>query len=185
MSKYRCLKEQTIEIDEFKIIPIRFEDRYEIMKWRNDQIYHLRQSKILTFQDQDLYFKNIISQNYDKEYPEQLLFSFLENNTLIGYGGMVHLNWIDKNAEISFLINTELEFKYFDKYLTCFLRLIEKVAFLDLNLHKLYTYAYDLRPHIYSIFESEKYYKEAILKEHVYYNKQFIDVVIHAKINLK
>jgi cytochrome b involved in lipid metabolism len=31
------------------------------MKWRNEQMYHLRQSKALTPQEQDYYFENVIS----------------------------------------------------------------------------------------------------------------------------
>jgi hypothetical protein len=36
---------------------------------------------------------------------ESLLFSFLKNGECIGYGGLVHINWIDQNAEISFMID--------------------------------------------------------------------------------
>lgn len=184
MLNYKCLNQQVFEIDAYKIIPIRLEDRYEIMKWRNDQMYHLRQNKNLTPQDQDLYFENVVSKLFDEENPEQILFSFLENNSLIGYGGMVHINWQNKNAEISFLLNSQLESKCFENYFTIFLRLIENVAFVNLKFHKLYTYAYDLRPKLYEVLEAENFIKEAVLKEHIYFHHTFIDVVIHYKINL-
>ena len=38
---------------QYKIVPIRYEDRFDIMKWRNEQMYHLRQSKPLTEEDQE------------------------------------------------------------------------------------------------------------------------------------
>ena len=101
-SEYICLKNQSYEQNGFSIVPIRYEDRLEIMKWRNDQIYHLRQDKPLTEKDQNLYFKNTIAKLFQKENPNQILFSFLRENICIGYGGLVHINWIDKNAEISF-----------------------------------------------------------------------------------
>jgi hypothetical protein len=41
--------------------------------------------------------------------PNQILFSFLEENKCIGYGGLVHINWNDINGEISFIIDTKLE----------------------------------------------------------------------------
>ena len=66
-------------------------------------------TKKLTVEDQDAYFENIISTLFDQEQPKQILFSFLKDNKFIGYGGLVHINWIDKNAEISFLMNTEEE----------------------------------------------------------------------------
>jgi hypothetical protein len=46
---------------------------------------------------------------FEQQQPSQLLFSFLENDKCIGYGGLVHINWIDSNAEISFIMNTQLE----------------------------------------------------------------------------
>jgi len=117
MIKYKCLNQNEFNFNEYKIVPIRFEDRLDIMKWRNEQIYHLRQVKPLTIDDQNNYFNNVISKLFEQEKPNQLLFSFLKNDVCIGYGGLVHINWIDKNAEISFIMNTELEEDYFEKKL--------------------------------------------------------------------
>lgn len=155
------------------------------MKWRNEQIYHLRQDRPLTFQDQNNYFLNIVNNLFEQEKPKQILFSFLEKNVCIGYGGLVHINWVDRNAELSFILETKLENDYFAYYLSIYLKLIERVAFLDLNLHKIYSYAFDVRPHLYPILESEGFDKDAILKEHCFFNGEFKDVVIHFKINQK
>ena len=46
--QYLCLNNQTFRSGDFSIVPIRHEDKYKIMKWRNDQIFHLRQTKRLT-----------------------------------------------------------------------------------------------------------------------------------------
>ncbi|MDC1244558.1 GNAT family N-acetyltransferase, partial [Crocinitomicaceae bacterium] len=143
------MKNQSYEQNGFSIVPIRYEDRLEIMKWRNDQIYHLRQDKPLTEKDQNLYFKNTIAKLFQKENPNQILFSFLRENICIGYGGLVHINWIDKNAEISFVIDTKLESEYFITLWRSFITLLEKVAFEEILLHKIFTYAYDLRPQLY------------------------------------
>ena len=114
INKFKILSKDIYEYNEFSIVPLRFEDRYLIMNWRNEQMYHLRQSDILTIEKQDKYFKEVISKNFEEDKPSQILFSFLYNNECIGYGGLVHINWTDQNAEISFLINTELEKKYFE-----------------------------------------------------------------------
>lgn len=179
---YKALDKNSFSKDGFSIVPIRFEDRFKIMKWRNEQMYHCRQSSLLTKQDQENYFKNVIANLFDKENPDQILFSYLKGSELIGYGGLVHINWIDKNAEISFLMNTELEKNEFKIHWGIYLDLIEQVAFKDLDLHKLFVYAFDLRPHLYEAIEAKSFIKEAILKEHCFYKDQFIDVVIHSKI---
>jgi RimJ/RimL family protein N-acetyltransferase len=180
---YVVLNQQQFYYSDFKLVPIRYEDRYDIKKWRNEQLYHLRQTKPLTKEDQDKYFNEVISKLFDQEQPDQLLFSFLEKEICIGYGGLVHINWIDKNAEISFIMNTALEKDHFQQYWSIYLELIEKVGFQHLNLHKLYVYAFDLRPHLYNTLEGNDYFFDASLKEHCRFGGNFIDVVIYSKIN--
>ncbi|MCB0745745.1 MAG: GNAT family N-acetyltransferase, partial [Ignavibacteriae bacterium] len=153
------------------------------MQWRNEQIYHLRQKSVLTEQDQEYYFNEVVAKLFEQTKPEQILFSYLKNGECIGYGGLVHINWLDKNAEISFLMKTELEEIEFHQHWKIFLELIEQVAFNELDIHKLYTYAFDLRPHLYEVLESAEYYRDAVLKEHCFFNNSFKDVIIHSKIN--
>ena len=174
MRSYNCLKTNLYQSDGFSIVPIREEDKLAIMNMRNEQIYHLRQNKPLKPVDQDNYFTNVISKLFDTDQPNQILFSFLKNGVFAGYGGLVHINWIDKNAEISFIMKTELEKEFFSKYWSIYLQLIEQVAFDELNLHKIFVYAFDLRPHLYETLEENNFMREAELKEHCYY-KLFSD----------
>jgi RimJ/RimL family protein N-acetyltransferase len=183
MKSYNSLEEQVFELDNFKLVPLRFEDRLDILKWRNDQIYHLRQNKPLTIEDQENYFNNVVEKLFDQEHPNQILFSLLENDICIGYGGLVHINWIDKNAEISFIMDTTLENSDFHINWVKYLTLIEKVAFEDLKIHKIFTYAFDLRPHLYLALEDVNFIEEARLKEHFFFDGKYRDVVIHSKIN--
>jgi RimJ/RimL family protein N-acetyltransferase len=182
MREYKCLSKQTYSFNEYRIVPIRDEDRYYIMQWRNEQIYHLRQSKPLDKESQDNYFNNIISKFFEKENPEQILFSYLKNGIFMGYGGLVHINWIDKNAELSFIMNTNEE-SNFNLHWSNFLTLIEFAAFEDLKIHKIYTFAFDIRPQLYLVLEQNGFYKEATFKEHCFFDKKFIDVIVHSKIN--
>tara|TARA_B110000046_G_C12932489_1_gene372074 strand:- start:522 stop:1076 length:555 start_codon:yes stop_codon:yes gene_type:complete len=184
MNSYLSLSHQVFLNENFKLVPIRFEDRIDIMNWRNEQIYHLRQDKLLTIDDQDYYFENIINELFKEEKPNQLLFSFLQNDVCIGYGGLVNINWNDKNAEISFIMDTKLEKDYFNFHWSEFLKLIEEVAFKELNFHKIFTYAFDLRPQLYITLENSGFFQDARLKGQCLYSHKFIDVVIHSKINL-
>jgi len=180
MREYRALTQQTYKNGEFEIVPIRYEDRLEIMKWRNDQIYHLRQSELLTIDKQEAYFNNTIAPLFNEEKPNQILFSFLEGNECIGYGGLVHINWIDKNAEVSFVMDTDLEELLFEKFWTEFLNLIKQPAFKDLNLRKIYTYAFDVRIKLYPALESAGFSFDARLREHCFVGEQFRDVLVHS-----
>jgi RimJ/RimL family protein N-acetyltransferase len=183
MKFYKALSKQIYKVDDFSIVPIRFEDRLKIMQWRNEQIYHLRQVRPLTAEDQNTYFNDVVSKLFDQEQPNQILFSFLKGERCIGYGGLVHINWIDLHAEISFIMDTSLEKGNFKEFWSTFLILLEEVAFKDVKLHKINTYAYDIRPHLYHIFESNGFNNDAILRDHKIINGTYVNVVIHSKLN--
>lgn len=180
MPKYICLQHQEQHLGDYSIVPLRYEDRFSIMKWRNEQIYHLRQARPLTEDDQQRYFDNVVSKLYDNPKPDQILFSYLEKGVCIGYGGLVHINWIDHNGEISFIMDTQLEKEYFAEHWSNYLTMLKAVAFDDLGLHKIYTYAFDLRPHLYTMLEANGYKREATLKEHCLFNGEYKDVVLHS-----
>ena len=182
-SKYLSVNKDRFENGPYSIIPIRYVDRLLIMQWRNEQIYHLRQKQPINREDQDNYFKNVVKALFTIEKPNQYLFSYMKNNVCIGYGGLVHINWTDFNAEISFIMDTKLEKSFFCYHWTNYLALIEQFAFLELELHKLYVYAFDLRPHLYETLLKNNYFEDARLKEHCLFREKYVDVVIHSKIN--
>ena len=182
-NSYSILSKQAFVKGAYSLVPIRDEDRYLIMKWRNEQLYHLRQKEPLTEHDQDLYFKDVVHKTFMAKQPDQILFSFLKKGVCIGYGGLVHIDWESQNAEISFVMDTELEKLQFIEIWKIYLNLIELVAFQDLSLLRIYTYAYDLRPKLYTALESSKYKKEAVLNRHVLVDSELKDVLIHAKKN--
>lgn len=183
MRCYKVTKERVFKKDSFSIEPIRDEDRYAIMKWRNEQMYHLRQNEPLTEQTQDQYFSNVVERLFHVDYPEQLLYSYLEGEKCIGYGGLVHINWAHSNAEISFIMDTTREQSEFIKHWGVFLQLIEQVAFQQLHLHKIYTYAFDLRPKLYEALELNAYRRDALLRDHCKISGTYRDVIIHSKLN--
>ncbi len=183
MRKYKCLSAAQFQSDGFRIESLRDQDKYAIMEIRNQQLYHLRQREPLTKEKQEAYFDTVVNDLFEMEKPGQLLFSFMKGEEFIGYGGLVHINWMDKNAEISFVMRTELEAEHFSYYWSNYLKLLETVAFKELDFHKIFTYAFDLRPHLYTMLAANNYTEEARLKEHCYFNNKYIDVVLHAKIN--
>jgi RimJ/RimL family protein N-acetyltransferase len=183
MNSYKILSKQVYSSGQYSIVPIRMEDRYDIMRWRNEQMYHLRQNKPLTSEEQDRYFDEVVSKLFDQEQPDQILFSYLNGDKCIGYGGLVHINWKDRNAEISFLLNQQFANIEVHKHWSTFLPLIQLVAFEDLLLHKIYSFAYDLRPWLYQIFEASGFLYDGILREHKLIDNKYVNIVIHSKIN--
>lgn len=178
--QYLGLKEQSFYLNGYILRPIRYGDRNAILKWRNDQLYHLRQPKKLKEQEQDHYFKTVVASLFEVNYPDQLLFSLDYDNEHIAYGGLVHIDWDKAYAELSFVMNTSLETKYFKKLWEVFLILIEKIA-KELNLKAIYTAAFDLRPRLYEVLELNGYKREQEINIYTKFTSQEETIIVHAK----
>ena len=179
---YKALSKQVFTSGDYSIVPIRMMDRMEIMKWRNEQLYHLRQKSPLTAAQQDDYFKNLVLPQFDEQTPPQLLFSYLEKDSCIGYGGLVHIEWDLKEAEISFIMDTSLEEQYFNFHWSKYLSLLEKAAFADLQFHRIFTYAFDLRPKLYEVMESNDYIRKEEGSHVAKSTDKYSKVIIHEKL---
>ena len=179
---YKALSKQVFTSGDYSIVPIRMMDRMEIMKWRNEQLYHLRQKSPLTAAQQDDYFKNLVLQQFDEQTPPQLLFSYLEKDSCIGYGGLVHIDGDLKEAEISFIMDTSLEEQYFSFHWSKYLSLLENAAFADLQFHRIFTYAFDLRPKLYEVLESNGYTRREEGAHESKPTDKYSKVIIHEKL---
>ena len=184
--KYLCLNIQSLISGNYSIVPIRNQDRHLIRKWRNSQIEILRQKAPISVEEQDNYFEKVVSSLFFLKNPNQLLFSFFEGSCLIGYGGLVHIDWESRNGEISFLIETErnANIRQFKDDWSVFLDLMNKIAFEHLNFHKIYTYAYDIRPHYFEVLKVKGFCEEARLKSHIFINDKLYDVRILSLFNV-
>ena len=78
---------------DIKSVQLNMNTESKFLKWRNEQIIHLRQKKLLTKSDQDNYFNNVLRKTFDEMLPNQILFSFYHKDKFVGYGGLVHIDW--------------------------------------------------------------------------------------------
>ncbi len=181
MRFYKCLTQSQYSDGEYSLVSIRDEDKYEILKWRNAQIDILRQQKPLTNEIQENYFKTVVASLFEKEQPDQILWSFLQSGKLIGYGGLVHINWQYRTAEVSFLTetsrNTSKE-QYISDWFN-YLTILKKIVEQELNFISIYTYAYDLRPNLYVALEKAGFSETKRDKNAIEINGELKDVVIH------
>ena len=181
-NKYRCLKNNYYTLNGYSIIPIRESDMELIRQWRNEQIEVLRQKYPIIKHVQERYYEKNIKPLFNEEKPNQILFSFLLNGELIGYGGLTNIEWESKRAETSFLLETRRANKpeKYSKEFSIFLDLVKRVAFEEMLFHKLFTETYDIRPIHINILEKNGFILEGRLKEHILIDGRYIDSLIHA-----
>lgn len=180
LSGYQLLDGFYESIGEYAISSIKLEDAESIRIWRNQQISALRQSSILSKDEQDSYFKKVIEPSFSDEEPRQILLRYTLKNDLIGYGGLVHLNWPDRKGEVSFLLDTNRT-KDKDQYtIECktFLKLIKKCAFKKLGLNKISTYAYSHRENHVQSIENAGFTREGILRQDTIVDGNWVDAIL-------
>jgi RimJ/RimL family protein N-acetyltransferase len=164
----------------YQLRPIHWNDRDAIREWRNTQIDVLRQHNPLSASDQDNYFSNIVLPQLTQEQPEQILFAFLEDSQPVGYGGLVHIVWSDRRAEVSFLtdINRSEQHVFsqdWSQYLTLLVQLAQKIGF-----NKLTTETYSIRSELIEILENFGFTQEDLLRDHHLINGAPVDSFAHA-----
>jgi len=181
MRQYACLKKNEFELGQYKIVPLRHEDILKIKDWRNGQMEILRQKSEITEEQQIAYFDKVVWPLFEMSQPTQLLFSYLKDEELIGYGGLVYIDWLDQRAEVSFLVDTvrALDSSIYQKDFETYLNLIKQVAFEGMKFNRIFTETFDIRGHHISVLEASGFVKEGCMKQHININNKFIDSIIH------
>jgi RimJ/RimL family protein N-acetyltransferase len=179
--RYACLDLDEVVLGARSLVPLRHEDILNIMLWRNAQMKVLRQRELLTIAKQEQYFREVISPSYVEMRPRQILFSYLNEGVLIGYGGLVHISWEDRRAEVSFLLSPAraADAKEYEQDFSCYLAMIQTAAFQYLKFTRLFTETYDIRRHHVSILESSGFELEGRLKSHVWIDNKPVDSLLH------
>jgi RimJ/RimL family protein N-acetyltransferase len=168
-------------LDGYEIRPLEMADSEKIRIARNEQMNVLRQPHEISKDEQNNYFKNIVIPNSTKPYPEMILYSLFKDNAWIGYGGLTHIDWNNKRAEVSFLVATSRTKnpKTYAHDFNHFLKLLSQEAFKTFQLHRLYTETFDFRNEHIEILENFGFTKEGILREHILLNKTPHDSIMH------
>jgi len=179
---YQSLKKSEFAKGDFAIVSIREMDMESIRIWRNAQMNVLRQNAEITKEAQQIYFDKVIKSLFSNIAPSQLLFSFLQKNVIIGYGGLVNISWRDKRAEMSFLVKPEIaqNNSEYQKVMSEFISLIKELVFTEMNFNRLYTETYEFRDFHISILLENGFYEEGKMREHIFEDGKFYDSILHS-----
>ncbi|MBG30618.1 MAG: GNAT family N-acetyltransferase [Opitutae bacterium] len=181
LAGYSLLEGFDGRFQKYEITSVREGDVLSIMRWRNAQIDALRQKTPLTEDKQLHYFREVVFPTFEMEEPPMIILAFLKQGKLIGYGGIVHLDWESRRGEVSFLldpIRTE-DKQFYGQELGIFLSLLKKLAFKQLELNRLTTEAYGNRLWHVQAIEANGFLREGILRQQVSKGDELVDVYLH------
>ena len=181
MKTYTCMARQSFRRGNREVRTIQPADIELIRVWRNAQMDVLRQSKPIEAAEQVDYYTRHIWTTMKLPQPSNILITYLQNGHLIGYGGLVHIQWEHRRAEVSFLVDplrTENESGYREDLLV-FFDLMKELAFEELGLNRLFTETYAMRAKHIEALEAANLIREGVLREHVMNGGKFVDSLIH------
>lgn len=180
-TSYACMPRPIVKLGSLWVEAVHPQHIEQIRQWRNAQMGILRQSTMITFEEQKIYYEKHIWPDMPSLQPKNLLLAYMEDDNLIGYGGLVHIAWEHLRAEVSFLLEPALansKDKY-ARYFSVFLQLLKELAFKDIGLEKLFTETYAAREHHISILEATGFNREGLLKNHVIIDGCSVDSILH------
>jgi RimJ/RimL family protein N-acetyltransferase len=180
---YRCADLTGLARGRYSLRPIAWADRVPIREWRNAQIDVLRQAAPLSIAGQDAYFANVVRPQFDEAEPAQVLVALLDDDRLIGYGGLVHISWPNRRAEVSFMTEGGRQDEAtFRADLGAFLDLMVEMATERIRLHRLTTECYEFRTVFIEELERAGFEPEGRLREHIRVDDDYADSMLHGRL---
>lgn len=180
---YACADLTGLSRGRIRLRPIHADDREPIRQWRNAQLDVLRQAAPLTADDQTRYYEQVVRPQLSHAEPAQVLVAMLEDDRLVGYGGVVHISWPNRRGEISFMTEpSRLDDATFRADWLVFLDLIGEAARDRLGLHRLSTETYAIRESLLETLDLAGFQREGVLRDHVVIDGRFVDSIIHGRL---
>jgi RimJ/RimL family protein N-acetyltransferase len=181
---YNCMPRHYLSQEDLSVIPVQPCHIEKIRQWRNDQMDVLRQSKYITEDQQIHYFNKHIWPDMKSDHPKNILLACYNKQKFFGYGGLVHISWENRRAEISFLLETKITMQpdKYAHYFFAFLIIVKRLAFSDLCFERLHTETYSSRDAVISILENSGFIREGELRSHVIINGKHHNSILHGRL---
>ena len=155
---------------------LELEDLKQLRDWRNSP--HMRQYtreyRLLNMENQIQWFKSLTNDR------SNIMFSITTKKpqeALIGVCGLTHIDWKNRNAEISIYLG---EKKWQRKgYASDALQALIRYGLFELGLHRLYAIIFQYNKESIKFFEKNGFEFEGLHKEARYWNGKYHDELIY------
>ncbi len=160
--------------------PLEREQIFLIQRWRNKQMDILRQKKKLTRAGQIRWFKSL------KKDKTQKLFAIYEtcegSRKFIGYCGLVHMDHLNRRAEMSFLVATPRtqDWALYTEDMISTIVFLADYAFKVLKFKKISSETFAFRRKHIKNLERFGFKREGVLRSHIFLKGRFHDSIMHS-----
>jgi RimJ/RimL family protein N-acetyltransferase len=179
---YKCLPQRIYQNGEYTIEAVQPHHIERIRQLRNEQMDLLRQENPISKEEQIQYYEKYIWPELKSDNPKNILLSYKYKDELIGYGGLVHLSWVDKRAEMSFLLDSSIvkNDNHRNIYMSNFITLVKNICFNQLSFNRLYTETFEFRKFHIKVLCNNGFKEEGCMRQHIYVDNQYYDSILHS-----
>lgn len=155
-------------------------DLSQLLEWRNNPNNRLffREYRELNTLNQEQWFEKYVMNDLSTH-----MFAIVDLNTndLLGACGLCYIDWINRNADFSIYIGKD------DIYIDSNIaidaaEIMEKYAFEELNLHRLWAEVYSIDEKKINFFQKLDFELEGVFKETHWTTGRWINSLYYAKI---
>jgi len=156
--------------DKVNLRAIEYVDLKLIQKWRNMPSIQpfVREYREMNMSNIEKWYNSIVN---NKEF----LFFIIEDleQTPIGVAGLTYVDFINKHADLHLGLYEKPWGDF--TYGTASIKILLDYGFNCLNLNKIYAEIYSIDLAKLDLFKINKFKKDAVLREHYYYNGKYVD----------
>ena len=152
-------------------------DLEQLLAWRNDPALrqYFREHRELTMEDQNSWYENVVlaAQN-------TLMFSIVEREggRLLGAAGLVWIDWVNKNADISLYIGAD-DIYVDDTLAPDVARLLLEYGFGEQGLHRIWAEVYDFDTAKQKLFNDLGFTQDGRHRETYWHENEWHDSIFY------
>lgn len=165
-----------LEGKKIKLVPLEKEHLPNSLLWANDMSLNSKMLRVLpvTKVDQEKWYQIIV------EDPSKIVFAIktLKEDKHIGNTGIYHIDWLHRRGEFWVLIAERNFWKHGIGEEVA--SLMQKYAFQNLNLNKLYLNVSVDNKEAVSLYKKLNFHQEGVLKEHYFIEGKYVDIITMA-----
>ena len=167
---------------EGKLVRLRGIERTDldsIMKWINDEeVTQFLGGGMLSYPVSSIAESNYIEKFGRSESPTEKTFAIetLAGSRLIGALGLHAIDWINRHSGLGIMIGDKQHWGR--GYGTDAMRVLMRLAFDKLNLHRLWLHVYDFNARAIASYERCGFKREGVLREHRNFRGKFHDTIV-------
>jgi len=150
------------------------EDLQQLRDWRNNPDFrkYYREYRELNMQQQEQWFeKSVVNDNN----TQMFVIKKNENNELIGCCGIIYINWVHRNADLSLYIGWEDAYIDDKGYAEESCKILLDYGFNELGLNKVWTEIYEFDDKKKDLYDKLFFQQDGLLRENYWYDGKWWD----------